>query len=659
MLLHLVSLATVRISLSLCILLISGRCALASDWTVGNKTLLYIRIDFSDLQGPPVKDAEIAKVLTSVDKYFLDNSYGKLDIKSTPTPTLRMPRPASFYEGNPDDQAIIRDARAAAKKAGFDTARFTLDIVAFNTPHGGGSELAAIGGKGARILNNFRNGITLHAIGHNLGLGHARYWQTDDGSIIGPGSVAEYGDPYDPMGGGGSDHASPNHLSVRSKAILGWLGASGLKEVKASGTYRLYAQDMPGTGVRALRIEGDAKKEYWVEFRQLIADNPLMMNGVRIHRMHKDDGAVDLLNMNPASPRGSLDAGLVLGHTFADADARIYITPIALNKTQPPSIDVTVNIGNPPNHQPLTLELKPSSNSVQAGTSLDLIAMIGNPSRMPVVCAWDFGDGIFECGDPGDAADAGAKVTHSWRFGSRDYVVRACVTDLWGEQSARVTVISVGRPVVGARLSGTVTDAAAAHGALEGVRINVTPDVPAKNPRYGQNTTVTDSDGDFAVVGLEPGVYTARLIKPGYYILPMKVKSPAPGPLAIKALPVSPEKQSLLKKTTALRIHATIDGTDELRITPNRAVWKHLGWGWPTNITLNDIAMDPHAALGNTGGAAFLPANMKWDSAILHKKSGRGTADMYRDGDSLVIIFNDPEGGAGEYDMEVETITSN
>jgi hypothetical protein len=647
---------TTGIALVLLTLLALCGVASASDWTVGEKTLLYIRIDFADLQGPPVKDADIARVLKSVDQYFRYNSYGKYNLTSTPTPTLRMPHPASFYQGNPDDQAIIRDARAAATKAGFDTDRYTLDIVAFRTRDGATSELAAIGGKGIRILNNFRNGITIHAIGHNLGLGHTRFWRTEDGSVLGidgAGAADEYGDPYDPMGAGGTDNASPNHLIARAKAALGWLGGEGVREVRTSGTYRLYAHDLPGPGMRALRMQPDPKTEYWVEFRQLIIDNPLLMNGVRLHRVRSEAATVDLLNMNPGSPRGAADAALVLGHTFADTAAGIYLTPIALHPTTPPSIDLVINLGTPPapapGRGPLTLDVKASSTIAALGAPVQFTATIANPGKTPLVCAWDFGDGTFATGET---------VTHAWKTGSRDYVVRATATDLWGREASRILVVSVGRPVYGMRIVGSIIDAPATNGAgLGGVRVNVTPDRPAKTVRYGQETTLSDSDGKWTVPGLTPGVYTIRAIRQGYSILPVKQKFPAARPLTFAAMPLDPHQRAmLLKDAPTLRVRATIDGTDELRLTRKSATWKHLTWDWPTNITLNDIPMNPRAPLANTGATRFLKATPDWAGAVLAKKSGRGAVDLFRDGDCLVITFDDSEGGTGEYDLEIALI---
>lgn len=320
---------------------------MASQWTEGKKTLLYIRIDFSDLQGEPISRNNILPILQQVDAYYQRVSYGKLSIKSTVTPTFRMPRTAQWYGSTKDHEQIIRDARSAAKAAGLDTAQFDLDIVAFKTKRGGDSGVGAVGGKGLRLLNNFRFGVTVHELGHNFGLPHTKLWKTSDGSIVGPGKSMDFGDPHDPMGGGGDDPR--NHFSIRSKYLLGWLGTDGICNVTNSGTYRIHAQDTPSArGVRGLRIVRDAKTIYWVEFRQQIPENRFMMNGVRILRSYADNNELDLLDMTPDSSLGAKDAALLLGSTFTDKEAGIYIAPIEKSTTTPASLVVVVKLGQRP-----------------------------------------------------------------------------------------------------------------------------------------------------------------------------------------------------------------------------------------------------------------------------------------------------------------------
>jgi hypothetical protein len=636
--------------LSVISLALSADRAVASSWTTGQKTLIYIRIDFSDLQGDPVSSQDLVVILSKTEAFFRENSYGLLTIKSVFTPTLRMPRTASFYESEKDQKELIRDARDGAKKAGYDTTQYTLDIVAYRTlSHGGGAEVATVGGKGARILDNFRYGITIHAIGHNLGLPHSCFWQADDGSIIGPGRSLPYGDWYDPMGGGGNADALRNHFVIRSKAILGWLGPYGLTNVTSSGQYRVFPQDVATSGPRGLHIIRDSKYEYWLEFRQLIKENPKMMNGVRIMRSYKYNNEEDLLNMNPNSPEGVGDAPLVIGHTFSDMEAGIYITPFRINCTNPPSIDVFVNVKTFPPDRRLRLGMRASAQAVGNGESVDFEADAGSSDLAPLLYSWDFGDGTFDCGR--------AKVRHFWKESDRNYVVHSLVTDMAGHSAQRSIVVTVGCPT-DAIVTGTIDSGSEP---LSGARVNIAPADSAPNELMrdtsliGLDSTLTDDDGKFSLVGLSRQLYTIRVYKPGYFILPQQVDIPTSMPLRFGATRIEGGRTDRApSKTALLHVHATIDGTDELSITNTQARWRHLEWNWPSNVRLNNISMDPHVTLANSGSTSFLDPLAKLQSAAILKKSGRGSIDMVlRDG-MLVIRFDDPQPGSADYDLDVE-----
>jgi len=309
-----------------------------------------------------------------------------------------MPRTAQWYDTAKDHEQIIRDARSAAKAAGFDTTKFDLDIVALKTKEGGDSGVGAVGGKGLRLLNNFRFAVVVHELGHNFGLPHTKLWKTWDDSIIGPGESIDFGDLYDPMGGGGDDPR--NHFSIRSKSLLGWLGQAGIFNITNSGTYRVFAQDMPGAqSVRGLRIVRDAKNIYWVEFRQNIPENPFMMDGARILRSYSDNNELDLLDMTPGSPLDGKDAPLLLGSTFSDDQAGmagIHITPIRKGNTTPESLDIVVNFGHYPGNRPPSLYLTSSKRTANAGELSEFQAKARDPDNDSLEYSWDFGDGAFD-----------------------------------------------------------------------------------------------------------------------------------------------------------------------------------------------------------------------------------------------------------------------
>jgi hypothetical protein len=84
-----------------------GGRAHCSPWTEGEKTLLYLRVDFSDLPGEPVSEAAMLKVFADINTFWDANSQGKISLKSTVTPVLRKTLPP-----------MATRAASAARRAG-------------------------------------------------------------------------------------------------------------------------------------------------------------------------------------------------------------------------------------------------------------------------------------------------------------------------------------------------------------------------------------------------------------------------------------------------------------------------------------------------------------------------------------------------------------
>lgn len=194
--------------------------ALGLGWTEGKKKLLYVRVDFPDLPGDLAPEADVRKVLDQFEAFYGDNSFDKLQIHSTITPTIRLPKPQTGYDS--DRGQIGIDARAA----GFDTAKYDFDVFLFRTHKRETNNFGAIGAKGLHIGNSPHFGAIAHEFGHNLGLVHTRHWHTTDGTVFGKGEWYDYGDLYDMMGCGSDDPRS--HLSAPFKNQLGWLDAGGI-----------------------------------------------------------------------------------------------------------------------------------------------------------------------------------------------------------------------------------------------------------------------------------------------------------------------------------------------------------------------------------------------------------------------------------------------
>lgn len=329
---------------------------LASPWTEGVKQVLVMRVDFPDRVGDPVdynnqpltQTRARELIINEVSPFFLNNSYGKTHLDVTVTPVLRLPQTQAFYAQGVNYQNMMADARAAAAAAGFPSNNFNLDILAFSyAPAFGFNARALVGTRGVWLNGVFGMGVTAHELGHNYGLWHSNLWRTSDGSVIGPGTSVEYGDPFDQMGTTGG---AIYHFNAQYKRALDWLTDQSVQTVAADGIYRVFAQDSPVPGgIRALRIRKNAEKEYWVDYRELFTQNDYVTNGAIIRWHYPQTGGppagppgTTLLDTTPST--GTTDAPLLVGQNLYDAENRIRISVVGKGNTVPESLDVRVEL---------------------------------------------------------------------------------------------------------------------------------------------------------------------------------------------------------------------------------------------------------------------------------------------------------------------------
>jgi drug/metabolite transporter superfamily protein YnfA len=327
----------------------ASESVVASPWSEGPKSVLIIRVDFSDQPGEPtdwngvpltVANAQNL-INTQCNNFYKNNSYNKTSLAVTVTTVVRVPQLSTWYGAN-DPEKLMTDARAAAKTAGFDTANYNLDIIAFKSISGfWWAGLGSLGGKGSWLNGYFDLRVIAHELGHNYGLHHANFWQPSTSNPAGTGTSQEYGDPFDVMGFG--DNSGLLHFNTWSKSKMNWLTETDVQTVTASGTHILQAFDsLASTGKRALKIQRDASTNYWVEFRQAIVNQPFVSNGAVIHWGYTGFQQSNLLDMTPLSVNGASDSPLAVGQTFTDAVNGIKITTLSKSATVPATLSVSV-----------------------------------------------------------------------------------------------------------------------------------------------------------------------------------------------------------------------------------------------------------------------------------------------------------------------------
>ena len=509
---------------------------ISPEWSLGTKRLLYMRVIFQDDITEPATEDGAYSDLNKVCNFYLEASFGKTAIIPTVSPLLMLPFGKLYYM-SAGPGALLEDARTVSKQAGLDTAAFDLDVVSF-TPVPGKSfnfgGLGAVGGKGTWV--QFTGpGVLAHELGHNYGLLHANFWDTrrntplptgtfDQSSLvghesmIGPGEDAEYGDPFDVMGSGSDEPSNrtntvissiSSHFNPIGKYDLDWLPVAYVNFGAVSGTNRLYVHDVPNLvdgRSYAVVVPKDAAargndRNYWISARYRTTD-PHLLNGVLLHwdAWQQSDRSGDLIDTTPGTAAGKMDSPLLVGRTFADPEADVYITPVAKGGVLTNTFfDVVVNYGPFSNNVPPTLDLTASRDTVPVGVPVTFRAAASDPNGDAMSIFWDFGDGTFSSGL--------TNITKSWN-NAGDYVVRCEASDMRGGVASKHLVISVGVNTNAVfHISGRVIDGDG--NPLQGVVVHngqlTADDAHDYAPDY--QSTLTDSDGAYTLVNISNGVY--------------------------------------------------------------------------------------------------------------------------------------------------------
>jgi autotransporter-associated beta strand protein len=481
----------------------------ASPWTEGQKKLLIIRVDFPDYQGQVVSDATLQQLIADINTSYTDMSSGKasyalLGQGSVITPTVRMPNNSSVYASHTKFSRVLTDARAAAAAAGYNYLNYTHEIVVTGAtpvvPATAG--MANVGARGAWVHNAQWNLKTCaHELGHNFGMPHSGAWDTDDGSVIGPGEVWDYGNVFDLMGVGSSS-AFLRHFSASVKQFLDWMPVTDVTKITVDGstTTRIRALDkvQADGNKRALAVDrAGSTDDYWIEYRQLYGTGYGLIDGVLVNWASINGGYQQplLLDMTPTTSQKD-DAVLPIGKTFSDTAAGIYITPVGrgMDGDGVGWMDVTVNRGTFAGNVKPTVSLGSTNANPALNTSVTFTATASDPNGDTVSYFWEWGDGTT-------TANNSSTASKSWSA-TGTKTVRCIVSDMKGLTTTASLLVQVGTSNTFS-IQGTVSTTLGAP--IQGVVVSAS---------LTQSDT-TDGDGSYSITGLAAGSYTLTATKTG------------------------------------------------------------------------------------------------------------------------------------------------
>jgi hypothetical protein len=287
---------------------------------VGKLRVLVVPALWSDYMGAePVSLARVGELINMVRAYYLEASYGKLEIVPTVTPWIRLsvPAPGGCPNVAAAQAALASPAIASYRAAGWDRIVVIQPRMAEQCFwHGIAS------GPSAWINGVFDEKVIGHELGHTLGLGHAHQLNcgAEAALVVRACRVVVTGDFYALMG-----KWSMGHLMAMHKAQLGWITPAthggGVAE------YDLTPISAKGGALYAVKVVRGART-FWIERREPTGlDATIPSAGISIRVVDGSIGCGEscILNMSANGDDFLKGAALQVGQRWSDSGMTIEV----------------------------------------------------------------------------------------------------------------------------------------------------------------------------------------------------------------------------------------------------------------------------------------------------------------------------------------------